>query len=126
MARTAGTGDDGLEAALRRSFGVFEQQVRRAMGRDDARLEGNAEILEDDRGRLHGRPVGIGTHDDSDDGLRVAHSPAFLSAASMVLASSMVMVIGPTPPGTGVICPATARQPAKSTSPHSLPSGRRL
>jgi hypothetical protein len=29
------------------------------------------------------------------------------SAASIVLTSSMVMVIGPTPPGTGVIQPAT-------------------
>ena len=34
----------------------------------------------------------------------------------------MVMVIGPTPPGTGVIQPATARTAAKSTSPHSLPA----
>ena len=42
----------------------------------------------------------------------------------MVLASSMVMVIGPTPPGTGVICPATSRQPTKSTSPHRLPDGK--
>jgi hypothetical protein len=38
----------------------------------------------------------------------------------------MVMVIGPTPPGTGVIIPATSLALSKSTSPHSLPSGRRL
>jgi hypothetical protein len=30
------------------------------------------------------------------------------------------MVIGPTPPGTGVIAPATALADAKSTSPTSL------
>ena len=29
----------------------------------------------------------------------------------------MAMVIGPTPPGTGVIAPATARASAKATSP---------
>ena len=36
------------------------------------------------------------------------------------------MVIGPTPPGTGVIHPATSRADSKSTSPVSLPSGSRL
>jgi len=30
------------------------------------------------------------------------------------------MVIGPTPPGTGVIQPATCEAPWKSTSPQSL------
>jgi hypothetical protein len=34
----------------------------------------------------------------------------------------MVMVIGPTPPGTGVIAPATSLADSKSTSPHSLPA----
>ena len=34
------------------------------------------------------------------------------------------MVIGPTPPGTGVIAPATSAALAKSTSPTSLPSTR--
>ena len=43
----------------------------------------------------------------------------------------MAMVIGPTPPGTGVIQPATWLADAKSTSPRSLPasgspSGTRL
>ena len=46
--------------------------------------------------------------------------------ASTVFDSSMVMVIGPTPPGTGVIQAAFSRAESKSTSPHSLPSGRRL
>ena len=48
------------------------------------------------------------------------------SAASTVLTSSMVIVIGPTPPGTGEIQPATSFTPSKSTSPASLPSGVRL
>ena len=95
------------------------------MGGNHPRLEGDAELLEDDGGGLHGRPVGVGPHDDADPGV-LARLMAFLSAASMVLASSMVMVIGPTPPGTGVIWPATSAQRAKSTSPQSLPSGRRL
>ncbi len=37
-----------------------------------------------------------------------AHSPADRLAASTVFAISMAMVIRPTPPGTGVIAPATA------------------
>src|SRR5256885_2837705 len=38
-------------------------------------------------------------------------------AADTVLSSSIAMVIGPTPPGTGVIAPATSRAASKSTSP---------
>ena len=34
--------------------------------------------------------------------------------------------MGPTPPGTGVIAPATAAQEANATSPTSLPSALRL
>src|SRR5579862_1892703 len=45
-------------------------------------------------------------------------------AAITVLASSIVIVIGPTPPGTGVIAPATSLTLAKSTSPTSLLSTR--
>ncbi len=36
------------------------------------------------------------------------------------------MVMGPTPPGTGVIQPARSLAPSKSTSPTSLPSSVRL
>ena len=39
MRCAAGAGDDDFEAALARGAGVFEQQVRRAMCRDDARFE---------------------------------------------------------------------------------------
>ena len=46
----------------------------------------------------------------------VRHPPAdtiiaYRSAASTVFRSSMATVIGPTPPGTGVRCPATAETP---------------
>jgi hypothetical protein len=40
-------------------------------------------------------------------------------AASTVLRRSMAMVIGPTPPGTGVMAEATSRTASNSTSPRS-------
>jgi hypothetical protein len=49
-------------------FGVLEHQVGRAMGRDDAGFEGHAEVLQDLGRGLHRRPVGVGAHDDADDG----------------------------------------------------------
>src|SRR5204863_3190290 len=55
-----------------------------------------------------------------------ADNAAVRSADSMVFTNSMVMVMGPTPPGTGVIQPATSETPAKSTSPQSLPSSLRF
>src|SRR5690606_13683154 len=45
-----------------------------------------------------------------------------LSAATTVLVSSIAIVIGPTPPGTGVIQPATSLTLSNSTSPTVLPS----
>src|SRR5207237_370443 len=44
-------------------------------------------------------------------------------AARSVFCNSMLIVIGPTPPGTGVSADATWRTASKSTSPASLPSG---
>ncbi len=41
------------------------------------------------------------------------------SAASVVCSSNMAMVMGPTPPGTGVISAATPRASSKATSPVS-------
>jgi hypothetical protein len=46
--------------------------------------------------------------------------PAARLALSMVLRSSMAIVIGPTPPGTGVIAAATSLTSSKATSPTSL------
>ena len=47
-------------------------------------------------------------------------------AARTVLTIRQAMVIGPTPPGTGVIAPATCEASAKFTSPTSfdLPAWR--
>src|SRR5262249_17005576 len=53
-------------------------------------------------------------------------SPACRRAAASVLRISMATVIGPTPPGTGVIARTRGLTEAKSTSPASLPSGSRL
>ena len=59
-------------------------------------------------------------------GSSVALTRSCHCAARSVFASSVAIVIGPTPPGTGVIQPATSFAASKSTSPQSLPSGRRL
>src|SRR6185369_5152322 len=54
-----------------------------------------------------------------------AGNPAIVQAARTVLTIRQAMVIGPTPPGTGVIAPATCEASAKLTSPTSfdLPPG---
>src|SRR5258708_40366234 len=44
-------------------------------------------------------------------------SPKAISAALSVFSSSMAILIGPTPPGTGVSAPATSFAASKSTSP---------
>src|SRR5690606_26224846 len=46
-----------------------------------------------------------------------AHAPCRIVAACRVLLSTIAMVTGPIPPGTGVIAPATWRAASKSTSP---------
>src|ERR1019366_4846698 len=57
-------------------------------------------------------------------------SPAMAQAARSVLTNRHATVIWPTPPGTGVIAPATFKASAKATSPtrRVLPStpGKRL
>src|SRR5579863_1295803 len=63
-------------------------------------------------------------------GARAVHQPPLLipcwrTLASRVLLSSVAIVIGPTPPGTGVIQAARAAAAANSTSPTSLLSAVR-
>ena len=66
MRRAARAGDDHLEAARLGAAGVLEEQVGRAVRRDDADLVRHAELLER-LGRVpHGLPVGPGAHDDAD------------------------------------------------------------
>src|SRR5579859_6560455 len=45
------------------------------------------------------------------------YSPCFSLVAVTVFCSRQAMVIGPTPPGTGVMAPATATASSKATSP---------
>mmetsp|Transcript_32862 Transcript_32862/g.97833 ORF Transcript_32862/g.97833 Transcript_32862/m.97833 type:complete len:299 (-) Transcript_32862:433-1329(-) len=47
-------------------------------------------------------------------------SPSEWRVRLSVFLSSIAIVIGPTPPGTGVMAPATRETWSKSTSPHSL------
>ena len=53
-------------------------------------------------------------------------APERNSAAYTVLLSRVATVIGPTPPGTGVIIPARSLAVSKSTSPDRRPSASRL
>ena len=53
-------------------------------------------------------------------GLAVQPCAARRLALSTVLCSSMVIVIGPTPPGTGVMAEARSDAAANSTSPTSF------
>src|SRR5439155_25349406 len=47
-------------------------------------------------------------------------NPARRCAATRVLRNKQAIVIGPTPPGTGVIAPATPSASSNATSPSSL------
>ena len=67
MRRTAGAGDDDLQAACPCGRRVFEQQVGRAMRGDDAHFVRDAEALEHFGGGFEGLPVGGGPHDDANE-----------------------------------------------------------
>ena len=56
----------------------------------------------------------------SNDEMREPHCSITRFAPSKVFLSSIATVIGPTPPGTGVIHPATLHASWKSTSPTNL------
>ena len=47
--------------------------------------------------------------------------PRRIFSPNNVLLSTIVIVNGPTPPGTGVIAPATSLTSSNSTSPFNLP-----
>ena len=88
----------------RTSRGTSRRAARRRRRRRSARPGGAGSVPR--RARLHLRRRGA-------------------LAASSVLRSSIAIVIGPTPPGTGVISPARSTALSKSTSPTS-PSSVRL
>src|SRR6266702_174024 len=53
-------------------------------------------------------------------------APARMNAAATALDSSIAIVMGPTPPGTGVIQPARRAAGSYSTSPTSFPAAVRF
>src|ERR1700721_952649 len=72
MGSAAGARNDGLQTPFARGGRVFEQQVRRAVGRYHANLMRDAERIQDVGGTLHRFPVGRRSHNDSDQGLHEA------------------------------------------------------
>ena len=72
MGGAAGAGDDHLEALGPGALGEGDHALRRAMGRDDARVIGDAERVERLGGVAHRRPVGLAAHDDGDGRRRQA------------------------------------------------------
>lgn len=67
----AGAGDDGLQSPAGGGFGIGEHLVGHAVGRHDARLEGDAELGQNLGRLLHRLPITAGAHHDADDGIRV-------------------------------------------------------
>ncbi len=65
--RAAGAGDDDADAASRGRLGELAHLVRRAVGGDDVRLVGDAELVEGVEALLHGGGIGLRAHDDGDD-----------------------------------------------------------
>src|SRR3979411_2736084 len=78
-------------------------------------------------GRTVGNPALIHQADVSTSSISYARRDACLrSRDEMVLTSSIDTAIGPTPTVTGGMYDAFAATPSESTSPTSLPFGRRL
>lgn len=61
--RTAGTGDDHLDATGFCFIGILEQQIRGAVGRDHFHFIRNAEFFQHIGGVAKGGPIGLGAHD---------------------------------------------------------------
>src|SRR2546423_219268 len=70
MCGATSTGDYYLNSALFGGPRVLEQKIGGAMRRDDLRLVGNAKSIEDLRGVLHGVPIRLGAHDQSNERIR--------------------------------------------------------
>ena len=68
MRGSAGACDDGAKATRRRSFSVFKEPIRGAVGTDDTRFMRDVEGAENLDGGDHGLPVAPAAHDDANDG----------------------------------------------------------
>src|SRR5258706_1138201 len=91
-------------------FGIFSNRLDHVIT-DQQCTVGNFAALVIHRGE------DMGMFDQKGRHVYLTLSPKAISAALSVFSSSMAIVIGPTPPGTGVIAPATSFADSKSTSP---------
>jgi len=66
-------GDDGLQAALACLLGIAEHVVGHAVGRHHAGFMGHAEVGENLGCYLHGVPVTVGPHDNTNHGRGAVH-----------------------------------------------------
>ena len=57
MSRAARARDDDFQTAIARRFGVFKQQIRRPVSRDDARFERDPQTLQRVRRGLQSLPI---------------------------------------------------------------------
>jgi hypothetical protein len=74
MRRTARPCDDGAQTTVLRDFSVGKHVVRHAMGRNHTCFKSDPKFLENLGCVLHGVPIRIGTHDDTD--LALGHDVA--------------------------------------------------
>ena len=68
MGGAPGPGNDDFQSPAAGRFGILDQTVRCAMGRDDAGFMGDPQFLKDFGGQPHHRPVRLTAHDDADLG----------------------------------------------------------
>ena len=71
MGRAPGAGDDDLQAAALGLFGILEEPVRRAMGRDNTHFVGNRKFVEQVDGSLQYFIIALAAHDDADERVRI-------------------------------------------------------
>ena len=76
VGRSPGAGDDHRETARRSRAAVLEHLLRHPVRGDDVGLEGDVELGERLRRRLHHRPVGVRPHHDADASRAAAPSRA--------------------------------------------------
>ena len=67
------TGDYHLNPALFCRRRVLEEEIGSAMRRDNLRFVWDAQSIEDLRGVLHGVPIRLGAHDQSNERIRHCH-----------------------------------------------------
>ena len=80
MCRASSAGDDGFQPARFRGLGVLIEPVGRPMRGHDPDFVGDLEVVEHIGRMFQGGPVGLASHDDTDEGGRCSggHSGARL------------------------------------------------